>query len=237
MFHALFIQPLFNVLVLLYEYVTFGDLGLAIIGLTLLIRLVLYPVFYKGIKGQMVMQRMQPHLRKIQTELKHDKTKQMEAMMALYKEHEINPFSPIFYTFIQLPILFAVYRIFLTGITPESLKDLYSFVPAPEVLNTLFLGVIDITQPSMIIVAIAVIVSFIQSHMLVKQTMAKETAGSANPMTKYMAYLAPVLSLVFLPNLPSAIGLYWTVTSLFSIFQQQAINKQLQKLEKKAISK
>jgi YidC/Oxa1 family membrane protein insertase len=224
-------------MVLLYEHVTFGDLGLAIIALTLVIRFVLYPVFYKGIKGQMVMQRMQPHLKKIQVELKHDKTKQAEAMMALYKEHQINPLSPLFYSFIQLPLLFAVYRIFFTGITTESLKDLYSFIPAPETLNPLFLGTIDMTKPNMIIVAIAVIASFIQSHMLVKQTMAKNEGSASNPMTKYMAYMAPLLSLLFLPRFPSAIGLYWTVSSVFSIFQQRAITKQLEKLEKKAISK
>jgi YidC/Oxa1 family membrane protein insertase len=224
MFHVILIQPLFNLLVILYQYVAFGDLGIAIIALTIFIRLILYPVFYKGIKSQMVMQRMQPEMKRVQEQYKNDKGKQAEMMMALYKQYQINPFSSIFYTFIQLPLLWAVYRIFLTGITPESLKDLYSFIAAPASVNPLFLGLVDITKPNLIIVGIAVIVSFIQSYMLAKQT---ATRGQTSAANKYLVYLAPVLTLLILPKLPAGIGLYWATTAVFSIFQQMAINKQI----------
>lgn len=225
MFHLLLTQPLFNLLVVLYKYVAFGDLGLAIIGLTLLIRLVLYPVFYKGLKSQMVMQQMQPEMKRVQAETKNDKAKQAQEMMALYKKYEINPFSSIFYTLIQLPILFAVYKIFIAGLTVDSLKDLYSFIPAPESLNTLFLGIIDLAHPSWTMVIIATVASFAQSYLMVKQSAAKGTPQTG--ATKYMAYIAPVLTLMILPRLSAGIGLYWTTTALFSIFQQMAITKQL----------
>ncbi len=232
MFHTILIQPLFNLLIVFYNYVTFGDLGLAIIALTIAIRLVLYPIFYKGIKSQMVMQRMQPEMKRIQQEHKQDKQKQAQQMMALYKEHQTNPFSSIFYTLIQLPILFAVYRIFLTGVTVESLKDLYSFIPAPESINSLFLGVLDVSHPSWIIVIIATIANFLQSHMLAKQAAARGGANApGGAATKYMAYLAPILTLVILPKLAAAIGLYWTTTAIFSIFQQYSINKQISRRE------
>jgi len=225
MFHLLLTQPLFNLLVVLYKYVAFGDLGLAIIALTLLIRLVLYPVFYKGLKSQMVMQQMQPEMKRVQTQFKEDKAKQAQEMMALYKKYEINPFSSVFYTLIQLPILFAVYRIFIAGITIDSLKDLYSFITPPASLNTVFLGLVDLAHPSWVIVILATVASFLQSYLMVKQSAAK--GGAQAGAAKYMAYIAPVLTLMILPRLSAGIGLYWTTTAVFSIFQQMAITKQI----------
>lgn len=229
MFHILLTQPLFNVLILLYEHVTYGDLGLAVIALTLLIRLVLYPVFYRGIKSQMLMQKMQPEIQRIQKELKNDKPKQTEALLKLYKEHKTNPFAGLFYTFVQLPLLWAVYKIFMVGVTPESLKDVYSFISTPTEVGTMFLGLVDVSQPSWAIVIIATIASFIQSYMMIRQT-ASRTAKQ-QPAMKYMGYIAPVLTLVILPKLPAAVGLYWTITAIFSIFQQERINKQIKKEE------
>jgi YidC/Oxa1 family membrane protein insertase len=224
MFHTLITQPLFNLLVIFYKYVSFGDLGIAIIALTLAIRFILYPIFYKGLKSQMLMQQMQPEMQRIQKEYKDDKAKQAEMMMAMYKQYGTNPFSSIFFNFIQLPILFAVYRIFLTGITAASLVDLYSFITPPATINPMFLGLIDITKPNMVIFAITILVSALQSYLMVKQSAAR--GGKQNASTKYMAYLGPVLLAVILPKLPAAIGLYLTTTAIFSIFQQMSITKQ-----------
>lgn len=224
LFHIVLTQPLFNLLVVLYKHVTFADLGLAIIALTILVRFILYPIFYKGLKSQMLMQKIQPEITKAQQENKGDKEKQAKALMEVYKRNKINPFSSIIYIFAQLPLLIAVYRIFFQGLNPDSFKDLYSFISAPAVVNHQFIGILDITQPSMIIVVLAVIAQYYQS----KTSMAKPVSGAKiAPMTKYMVYIGPVLTLLILPKLPAAIGLYWITTSVFSIFQQHIINKQL----------
>lgn len=223
-FHLVLTQPLFNLLVFLYKYVAFADLGVAIILLTIIVRLVLYPVFYKGLKSQMLMQKIQPHVQRAQQQHKNDKQKQAEVLMAIYREHKVNPFSSILYVFAQLPILIAVYHIFLKGLTTETFTDLYSFISAPLTVNTEFLGLIDVTKPSMLIVALAVIAQYVQS----KTAMAKSPAtGQAAAMAKYMVYIGPLLTLLILPRLSAAIGLYWITTSVFSIFQQHLINKQL----------
>ncbi len=223
-FHLILIQPLFNLLVVLYKYVTFEDLGLAIIALTIVVRFILYPIFYKGLKSQMIMQKIQPEITKAQQENKGDKEAQAKALMDVYKRNKVNPFSSILYVFAQLPILIAVYRIFFGGLNPDSFKDLYSFISAPAVVNHQFLGLIDITQPSMIIVALAVVAQYFQS----KTAMAKNNTGAKqSQMTKYMMYMGPILTLLILPRLPAAIGLYWVATAVFSIFQQHIINKQL----------
>lgn len=222
LFHLVLTQPLFNLLVLLYKHVTFNDLGLAIIVLTIIIRFILYPVFYRGLRSQMMMQKIQPEIAKVQQQHKNNKEEQAKALMAVYKNSKVNPFASILYVFAQLPILIAVYRIFITGLTAAAFTDLYSFITPPETINTMFLGFLDISKPSMIIVALAVVAQYFQS----KSAMAKNT-GPQSSMTKYMVYMGPLLTLLILPRLSAGIGLYWVTTSLFSIFQQRLINKQL----------
>src|SRR5687767_12153083 len=105
LFHELLYQPLFNALVFLYENVTFGDIGIAIILLTIIIRLILYPLFRKSIRNQMLLQRIQPMVKRIQEEHKENREKQAKALLELYREHKVNPFSGILLLFVQLPIL------------------------------------------------------------------------------------------------------------------------------------
>ena len=83
MFHTFLYQPLFNALVFLYEYVTFQDVGLAIIVLTLVIRLILYPLFYKSFHNQTVLQKLQPEIKRIQSSNKGNKEKQAQELLAL----------------------------------------------------------------------------------------------------------------------------------------------------------
>ena len=172
------------------------------------------------------MQKIQPEIQKVQQQHKNNKEEQAKALMAVYRENKINPFSSIIYIALQLPILIAVYQIFFKGLTTESFTGLYDFVSAPAVINPDFLGLINITEPSMIIVSLAVLAQFWQA----KTSMAKQPAGGkVAPMTKYMVYIGPLLTLLILPKLSAAIGLYWITTSVFSVFQQHLINKQLYK--------
>ena len=223
-FHLILTQPLFNLLVVLYKYVTFGDLGIAIVLLTVIVRVILYPVFYRGLKSQMVMQKIQPEITRVQAENKGNKEKQATALMQVYKDNKVNPFSSMLYVFAQLPILIAVYRIFFHGLDASSFTDLYHFITPPTIINHLFLGLLDISKPSMIIVALAVVCQYWQA----KTSMAKNAGkGPASGMAKYMVYMGPMLTLLILPRLSAAIGLYWIATSLFSVFQQRLITKQL----------
>ena len=91
LFNTFLYYPLLNALILVYNYATFGDLGVAIIILTVLIRIVLFPLFYKSFEHQTIMQKLQPALQQIQHEHKEDKEKQALKMMELYKEHKVNP--------------------------------------------------------------------------------------------------------------------------------------------------
>ncbi len=227
LFHLILTQPLANALVILYNYVSFGDLGIAIIILTILIRLILYPVFYKGLKSQSMMQRIQPEIQRAQAEHKGDREKQALVVMEIYKKNKINPFSSFGYLLIQLPILIAVSQLFYSGFGEATLNQLYSFVAAPATFNTTFLGLMDLAKPNMIIVVLTAIAQYFQSKLALPKPKAGEAISQSQKMGRYMVYLGPLLTLIIFPRFPSALTLYWLVTSVFSIFQQILINKKL----------
>jgi YidC/Oxa1 family membrane protein insertase len=225
LYYTFFYQPLFNILIFFYQTVAFHDLGLAIVFLTLLIRLILFPVFQKSVRNQTIMQQLQPKLEKIKKDHKKDPIKQSQATMDLYREHRINPFSGFLFLLIQLPILIALYQIFKTSVTGELLHGLYSFIQAPREINTYFLNLIHLDKTSIILVGLAALTQYIQARLsLPKQTADQSFAGR---MGRQMLFIGPVITLVFLWYLPAAIGLYWLTTTAFSIFQQIIVNRQL----------
>lgn len=227
LFHILLTQPIFNALVALYSYVTFEDLGIAIVLLTIIIRFLLYPLFYKALRSQSIMQKIQPEIAKIQKEYKDDREQQATRMMALWKQHQVNPFASFGLIFVQLPLLIAVYRVFLRGFSTEAFVDLYSFLSAPAHLNSISLGLINLSSPNMIIVALAVVAQYFQSKLALPKIKPGETPSKAQQNSRRMVYLAPALTLLILPKLPAAIGLYWLTAAVFSTVQQRLINKRL----------
>lgn len=216
LFNKILYQPLFNVLVFLYQYL--GDLGVAIIVLTVLIRLVLFPLFYKGAKDQAIMQRLAPKIKKIQANHKNNREEQAKALMGLYHEHRVNPLSSFLLILIQLPILIALYQVFMKGLV------------GPDFLDISFLGLVDLSKRSAVIVGLAAIAQYFQGKLsIIKSEKPLKDLTSVERMGRQMIYLGPILTIIFLYffNLPSAVGLYWLTTSLFSVIQQIIINKRL----------
>ena len=216
MFKTLLYQPILEVLIFIYKYIAFHDLGVAIILLTIFIRLLLLPFFYHGAKDQTKIQRLQPMVKKIQEDHKHNKEKQTQALMDLYKEHRINPFSSILLLIIQLPILIALYRVFLTGLS-NTIFDNYKF-----------LSLINLNQKSIVIVILATLAQYFQGRLMLPKTGTGQAAADRANQTMLL-YVGPALTLIVLANLPSALGLYWLVSSFFSLGQQIFINKALEK--------
>lgn len=228
MFNLLLTQPIFNLLVFLYTNITFQDLGWAIILLTLIIRLVLFPVFYKSFHNQTILQKLQPEIQKIQQQFKNNREDQAKAMMELYRQNKVNPFSSFILLFIQLPVLIALYQVFLSGLSKETIAaQLYSFMAAPTVFNNQFLGLIDVTKTSIIIVVLAALTQYISGHLTLSKTKSGDSESSAVKMAKTMVLVGPVITIVILFSLPSAVGIYWIATSVFSIGQQFYINSKV----------
>ena len=228
-YNAIFFEPLLNILIFLYNTIAFEDLGLAIILLTLFVRFVLYPVFHKSVRHQAIMQRLQPQVKKIQDQYPTSKQKQGEAMMALYRENKVNPFSGILLLIVQLPILIALFQIFRNILDPATLDAVYSFVQTPLHINTNFLGseLIPLEERNIVIVALAALTQYFQGRLSLPKIEKSRTLTQAEKVGRQMVYIAPGMTLVILYNLPAAIGLYWLTTALFSIVQQKIVNRKL----------
>lgn len=234
-------RPLFNALAWLYQNVAFEDLGVAIILLTLAVRIILFPLFHKTVKHQRITQDLQPQIKRIQKKHKNDKETQAKEIIELYGKHKINPLTPILVLLIQLPIIFAVYRIFINGFSNGSLDLLYPSIHLPEAPNQNFLGVIaDLTQPSLVVALFAAVAQYFQGKLAFSKRNKdknKDSAESpAEKIGKRMVFAMPILTLVILINLPAAIGLYWSTTTIFSIFQQAIVNRSLNKGDQNNIS-
>lgn len=226
-FNTILYQPLFNILILLYQYLPGRDFGVAVIVLTILIKILLYPLGVKSIKSQKALATLQPKIKELQEKYKNDKERQAKEMMELYKKERINPFSGLLPLLIQLPILIALFLVFRTfeeGLSPAELGKLYSFVSHP-VINIKFLGMIDLIKPSIVLAFLAGVFQFFQTKMVSPQTKTnkKQTVGFSDQMQKQMQYFFPVFTVLILLKMPAAIGLYWITTALFTIAQQYVI--------------
>lgn len=229
-FNTFLYQPLFNALIFLYQTVSFYDLGIAIIILTLLIRFALYPLSKKGIRSQKEMFAIQPLIKKIQAEYKNNKEEQMKRTMALYKEKKINPLSGCLPILIQLPILIALYWVFLAGFDDKSLENLYGFISNPGPINHVFLGLVDIANKNIYLAILAGILQFFQSKMILDEQMKGQSKGSSRDdfsitMSKQMTYMMPVITVAVSYSLQAGLALYWITTTLFSIVQQWIVFK------------
>jgi YidC/Oxa1 family membrane protein insertase len=221
-FDTLLVQPLLNTLVVFYNIIPGHDLGIAIILLTIAIRIVLSPLFFKSLKSQREMQVLQPKLNELRDKYKNDKEGQAKALMALYKEHKINPLASCLPLLLQLPILIALFIVFKIGLEHTALNEyLYPFVHNPGELKTSFLGFIDISRPSWIFGVIAAGAQFVQSKMMLSQQ--NTTDPTAKALAIQTVYVFPVLTAIFALTLPAGLPLYWIVTTIFAIGQQYYI--------------
>lgn len=227
-YHTFFFDPLYNALVLLFKILPWADAGIIVIILTILVRLIIFPLSRKAILTQVKMNEIGPELAKIKEKYKDKTEEQARLTLALYKEKKVNPFSGILVIIIQIPIIFALYQIFLH--LPEVNTDfLYSFVKAPEHINTTFLGILDITAKSAVIAFLAAVSTFFQFKISMRGQV-KPTGDSfgnnlARSMQTQMKYFFPVIVFFISYNISGVIALYWLTTNLFSIAQELFIRK------------
>lgn len=231
LFSAIVYQPLYNLLVSVYNIIPGQDFGIAIIITTLILRAVLVPIYKKQIESQQKLQELQPKIKAIQAKNKNNKEGQAKEMMELYKEHKTNPFSGCLPLIIQLIFLIAIYRI-LINISSSNLaidaSQLYSFVKNPGAVNHFFLSIVDLTKPSVVIAALAAAAQFFQTKMLMQkqsaETQKKETDDQkpdfAQIMNKQMLFLGPFLTFFIGIKFAAGLSLYWLASTLFMLIQQ-----------------
>jgi YidC/Oxa1 family membrane protein insertase len=147
--------------------------------------------------------------------------------MEFYKKEKINPLSGCLPLLIQLPILIALFRLFWNGFGADKMHFLYSFAPHPGAINTTFLGILNLSEPSAVLALITGVAQFFQTKMVTPKTKksSKGPPDFSQIMQKQMLYFFPIFTVFILWKMPSAIALYWLVTTVFTIAQQYIILK------------
>jgi len=236
-FHAVVIDPLYNILITIYDVVPPHDFGITIILTTIFIKLAMLHLSKKQIESQKKMQELQPKIKKLQQKYKNDKERQTKEMLALYKEHNTTPVSGCLPLIIQLIIFIAFYRILFSMNDAEVFVEsarLYAFVPNPGSITPTFLGLIDLSAPSPVLAVLAATAQYYQMKMMMakrdKEKAREENASQkedvpnmqdfAETMTKQMLYIAPAMTLFIGFTFPGGLALYWLVSTLFMIAQQ-----------------
>jgi len=234
LYHTFFFDPLYNALMLLFKVLPWADAGIIVIILTILVRSAIFPLSRKAVLTQVKMAEIGPELEAIKEKYKDKAEEQARRTLALYKEKGVNPFSGILVIIIQIPIILALYQIFLHF--PEvNIELLYSFIKAPEHVNTVFLGLLDISAKSALIAFLAATTTYFQFQVSM-QGQNKPKGNSfgdnlAKSMQSQMKYFFPVLVFFISYKISGVIALYWLTTNLFSIAQELFVRRNIKAVQ------
>ncbi len=225
LYQTIIYRPLVNALIFLYNTVAFEDLGIAIILLTLIVRFALYPLFHKQLHHNAKLQALQPKLKKIKEEHKNNREKEIEATMALFAEQGTNPFMAIFLSFAQLPVVLALYHLFSRGLHESYVAQLYSFVHAPAALHWTLFGLINLAEPNKIVIALTALVQYFQGLTALPRPENPQMLTVEEKAARRNVLIIPLVitTLFWWLKIPTAVGVYWIVSALFSIAQQRLI--------------
>ncbi len=247
--NAIFYQPIYNALIFIINNITWGDVGFAIIILTVLVKLILFPLTKKSIKSQILMKKIEPDLKKIKKDFPN-KEEQAKKTFELYKKYGVNPFSGCLVVLLQLPVIFALYYVFYKGLALET-GPLYSFIQVPINLHTNFLGLFEVHGKSLILALVAGISQFIQGYLATplkpqpdrvilagKVEIVKDMAGPApktfqeqlsDSMQTNVRYILPIFITFIAYKISAAVAIYWITSNIFTIVQEWYIRRSLAK--------
>ena len=210
---------------------------LSIIGLVLLIRIILIPLFVKQIKSQRAMTALAPKMKEIQTKFKDDRQKQSEEMMKLYKEHKTNPLASCFPILAQAPIMFALFTV-LNGIGQNKPRGVLSASDVESAANAKFLGApisetfLGSSSTTVKLVTVFLIILMSASTFTTqRQLMVKGMPKNDDPnnmmlqQQKIMLYLFPIIFAISGVNFPIGVLIYWSTTNFWTWGQQYYVIK------------
>ncbi len=207
-----FFKPVCKVLLPLLngiERVIPGGYGMAIIVLTILVKVVFWPVTHKGTESMKRMQKLQPEIKKLREKYKNDAKKLQEKQMLLYREHKVNPLAGCLPMLIQIPVFIGLFTVLRSAV---------------ELRYTRFLWIRDLSEPEGLLAGVLPFLSgglnilplLMTATMVLQQ---KLTPSAGDPQQQKMMAFMPVMMLFIFYNMPSALVLYWTVSQLLSILQ------------------
>ncbi len=237
--HTFFFDPVYNGLIYFINVVPGGDVGLAIVATTIVVKLVLLPLSLKAARTQRVMRTLEEPLKALKEKYQDNKDKREEQareMMALYREAGVNPFASILLMFIQIPIIIALYFAVFSGggvqLPGINTDLLYSFVPSPEAINVMFLGLMDITAKSLPLAALAGITQYFHARLSIPAPTPAEPGAKPDFKTDFtrimqtqMRYVLPLVIFFVAYTISAAIALYFVVSNVVNILQELVVKR------------
>jgi len=252
-FNTFIYEPLYNGLIFLTTAIPGADLGIAVILLTLFVKIILLPITHKSTKTQVKMKMLEPEMKELKEKHKDNKEEHARQMMDLYKKHNVNPFSSCLAALIQIPVILGLYWVFWKGlvIDPDLIDSfkqipgyintsllnndiLYSFVQMPEFIKTKLFGVIDMMDKSVFFALIAGISQYYQIKITMSskddEKFSLQSSGSfkddlVKSMKFQMRYILPVFVFVFAYTISAAIALYWATSNIFTIIHELIVRR------------
>ncbi|HPI67016.1 MAG TPA: YidC/Oxa1 family membrane protein insertase [bacterium] len=231
-YNTILYQPIFNLLVFFYNIIPGHDLGLAILLITIVLKLVLYPFSVKSIKAQKSLQELQPQINELRKKYKDNPQELTKQTMTLYRQQKVSPFSSCLPLLIQLPIFIAVYQVFRQGLAnSQNLNILYPFIKNPGLINTISFGFLELSKSNIILAVLAGLAQFWVSKMLVVKKQPAVSGAKDEDMTaavnKQMLYFMPLVTVFIGVSLPSGLTFYWLITTLLTGLQQWYVFKKI----------
>jgi YidC/Oxa1 family membrane protein insertase len=223
--NTILLNPMVNFLVLMSKYFL-GSFGIAIIVLTVIIRVLMFPLTMKQMQSSRAMQALQPKMKELQKKYAKDQQKLNQEVMKLYKEEGANPLGCAFPMLIQFPIWIALYQSVIQALayTPENLlglsKQLYSsdIIRSALPLNHHFLW-LDLTQGDILIAFLTLATMWL----LQKMSMQPSADQQQQSMNRIMLWVMPLMFGFFSLTLPSGLSLYWVASNIISIVMQYRV--------------
>lgn len=228
-FRTFITKPFLNFLILVASVLPNHSLGIAIIVLTLLVKLILFFPTQHSMEGQRKMQLLQPKIEELRRRHKDQPQKLHEETMRLWREEKVNPFQSFLPILLQFPILIGLFYVIRDGsqlaLSREFIYPFYQHLS--WTFSTSFLG-LDLTQSSWIFPPILVALQFLQMKLSFAAA-AKKNTQPADPgqrmQQNVMLYVLPLMIGFFAFRFPGAVSLYWGVSTIFAIGQQVVVNR------------
>lgn len=237
-FHAVFYDPIYNALVALIAVIPGSDVGIAVIIITIVIRLILLPFSLSAARTQRAMKVLEPKIKDLKERHKGNKEKEALETLALYREAQVNPFASILTVFIQIPVLLALYWVFyyepFSTVSAINMTRLYAFTPIPHDVSLLFLGIISVAGKSIVLAVLSGLTQYLQAHLALAGTMKpSDTKSMQNDFQRVMGmqlkYVFPFIIGAISYSTSSAIALYFITTNLAGSLQEWHMRRVLAK--------
>ncbi|MDP2934574.1 MAG: YidC/Oxa1 family membrane protein insertase [bacterium] len=213
-------KPILDFLMFLLKIVPGHDLGIVIVLLTIVVRIVLFPLSRQSIKAQSKMASHKDQIKEIQTKYK-TKEEQSRELMKFYKEKKINPFSGCLPLIVQLVILIALYQVFIGILNSQDSS-----------INYIFLGFLDLSKKNVVLAVLAGISQIFASILAMKRTASipqpgasEKSATMQKTLNRQMSYILPVFTVFIALKLPAGLALYWVISTTLGVIQDYYLYK------------